>query len=225
MKLKQWKEDDRPREKLILKGKAALSDAELLAIVLGSGSANESAFALGQRILAHHDQSLTSLSKQPLSALTQFKGVGPAKGVSMIAALELARRVQQEHRPEREKISGSSSAYEYLHPHLGSLAHEEFWILYLNNANKVLHCGRLSQGGITSTTVDVRLVFHLALQHHAVSLILAHNHPSGQLQPSQADKQLTRKIVTAGKSLDIQVLDHLIVTEKAYFSFADQQLL
>ncbi|WP_028376366.1 RadC family protein [Leeuwenhoekiella sp. MAR_2009_132] len=223
--IKKWSLDDRPREKLLSKGKDALTDAELVAILIGSGSRNESAVALSKRILASVDNNLNALGKLSIDQLLKFKGIGEAKGVTIAAALELGRRRRLEDVAEVKKISGSHSVFELLQPVLGELEHEEFWILYLNNANKVLSMHQLSKGGMTGTLVDVRLVFKKALETGAVSIILAHNHPSGALKPSQADKNITEKLKNASQSLDIKVLDHLIITEKAYFSFADEGLL
>lgn len=223
--IKSWKEDDRPREKLVQKGRIALSDAELIAILIGSGSPNESAVALSQRILASVNNNLNQLGKATLADLTQFKGIGEAKAVTIIAAMELGRRRRAEEALDLKKITSSNSVFEILQPLIGELPHEEFWILYLNNSNKVIKKAQLSKGGITGTIVDVRLVFKEALQLGAVGIILAHNHPSGTLRPSQADIGLTKKLKNAGDGLDIKVLDHLIVTEKAYFSFADENML
>ncbi|MFI8379295.1 DNA repair protein RadC [Leeuwenhoekiella sp. NPDC079379] len=223
--IKNWSLDDRPREKLLSKGKDALTDAELVAILIGSGSRNESAVALSKRILASVENNLNALGKLSIDQLLKFKGIGEAKGVTIAAALELGRRRKLEDAAEVKKISGSHSVYELLQPILGELPHEEFWILYLNNANKVLSMHQLSKGGMTGTLVDVRLVFKKALETGAVSIILAHNHPSGTLKASQADKNITEKLKKASESLDIKVLDHLIITEKAYFSFADEGLL
>jgi DNA repair protein RadC len=223
--IKNWSEDDRPREKLLLKGRIALSDAELVAILIGSGSRNESAVALSQRILASVENNLNELGKLSTKDLMQFKGIGEAKAIAITAALELGRRRRAGDALEKKKITSSGSVYELMQPIIGELPHEEFWIVYVNNSNKVLQTSQLSRGGITGTLVDVRLVFKNALQIGAVAIILAHNHPSGTLKPSQADITLTKKLIAAGESLDIKVLDHLIITEKAYFSFADENLL
>ncbi|PHR10764.1 MAG: hypothetical protein COA40_12955 [Aequorivita sp.] len=223
--IKNWNEDDRPREKLLLKGRTALSDAELIAILIGSGSRNESAVSLSQRILASAGNNLNELGRLTIPELMKYKGIGEAKAISIAAAMELGRRRRAEEALERKKITSSTSVFEYVQPIIGELPHEEFWILYLNNSNKIIKSAQLSKGGITGTVVDVRLAFKEALQLGAVGIILAHNHPSGTLKPSQADIQLTRKLKTAGESLDIKVLDHLIITEKAYFSFADENML
>jgi len=217
-----WSEDDKPREKLMLKGKSALSDAELIAILIGSGSRNESAVALSKRILASVDNNLNALGKLPFSQLTSFKGIGEAKAISIIAAMELGRRRRAEEAAESKKITSSKTIFELMQPIIGELPHEEFWVLYLNNANKVLCKSQQGKGGITGTLVDVRLVFKTALEIGATSIILCHNHPSGGLVPSEADIKITNKIKVAGQNLDIHVLDHLIVTENGYYSFADE---
>ena len=223
--IKNWKEDDRPREKLIAKGRGVLSDAELVAILLGSGSINESAVDLSKRILASVSHNLNNLAKLSMEQLMVFKGVGEAKSVSVIAALELGRRRRLEEALVLSKITSSKAVFEIMQPIIGDLQHEEFWILYLNNSNRVLQKFQMSKGGITGTLVDTRLIFKKAMEVGATSIILTHNHPSGTLEPSNSDKILTQKIKTAGETLDIKVLDHLIVTEKSYFSFADSDEL
>ncbi|WP_343695641.1 DNA repair protein RadC [Flavobacterium sp.] len=216
-----WSEDDKPREKLMLKGKDSLSDAELMAILIGSGSRNESAVALSQRILASAGN-LNSLGKMSISQLMQFKGIGEAKAITIIAALELGRRRRAEDRVELKKITSSKNAFEIMQPIIGELSHEEFWVLFLNNSNKVISKSQMSKGGIAGTIVDARLVFKLALENGATGLILCHNHPSGNLMPSDADKQITKKLKLAGESLDVKILDHLIITETKYYSFVDE---
>ena len=220
--INQWAEDDRPREKFLLKGKSSLSDSELLAILIGSGSRNESAVQLCQRILASTNNNLNQLGKISVNQLTNFKGIGEAKAISIAAALELGRRRRAEESVELKKITSSKMVFEIMQPIIGELPHEEFWIIYLNNSNKIISKSQLSKGGITGTLVDVRIVFKTALEMGATALILCHNHPSGTLVPSDADKQITRKLKLAGESLEIKVLDHLIVTEASYFSFADE---
>ena len=217
-----WSEDDKPREKLMLKGKNALSDAELIAILIGSGSRNESAVELSKRILQSVNGNLNALGKLSLAQLILFKGIGEAKAISIIAAMELGRRRRAEDAVELIKVTSSKLVFEVMQPIIGELPHEEFWILYLNNSNKIISKRQLSIGGITGTIVDVRLFFKNALELGAVSLILCHNHPSGTLKPSEADLQITKKLKTAGESLEIKVLDHLIVTENSYFSFVDE---
>ncbi|GAA4948843.1 DNA repair protein RadC [Algibacter agarivorans] len=223
--IKNWSQDDRPREKLLYKGKSALSDAELVAILIGSGNRDESAVALCKRILASVDNNLSALGKLSIKQLMEFKGIGEAKAITIISALELGRRRRGEEALEKKKITSSISVFELMQPVIGELQHEEFWIIYMNNSNKVIQKNQLSKGGITGTLVDVRLVLKNALEVGATGLILAHNHPSGTLKPSEADKQITQKLKVASQSLDIKVLDHLIITEKAYFSFADESLL
>lgn len=223
--IKNWSQDDQPREKLRDKGKDALSDAELVAILIGSGSRNESAVELCKRILASVDNNLNELGKLSLTELMAFKGIGEAKAISIAAAMELGRRRRGEEALKKQKIMSSNSVFELMQPIIGELPHEEFWIIYLNNSNKVIQKNQLSKGGITGTLVDVRLVLKTALQLGATGIILVHNYPSGTLKPSEADKQITQKLKKAGESLDIKVLDHLIITEKAYFSFADDNIL
>ncbi|MGX7668010.1 RadC family protein [Flavobacterium pedocola] len=223
--IKYWAEDDKPREKLLLKGKSVLSDAELLAILIGSGSRNESAVQLSQRILSSVDNNLNALGKLPVKQLTQFKGIGEAKAISIVAATELGRRRKAEEAVTLFKITSSKTVFELMQPLLGELPHEEFWVVFLNNSNKVIYKSQISKGGITGTVVDTRIIYKTALEHHATSIVLVHNHPSGALVASEADKQVTRKLKEAGKHLDISVLDHVIVTEKAYFSFADEGIL
>jgi len=223
--IKNWKEDDRPREKLLLKGKSTLSDAELIAILIGSGNRQESALDLAKRILITNQNNLNELGRLSVNDLTQFKGIGEAKAISIITALELGRRRRLEEALERPKITSSQAAFDIMQPIIGELNHEEFWILYLNNSNKIIYKNQLSSGGITGTLVDIRLLFKKALELSAVGIILCHNHPSGNLKPSHSDKDLTQKITEAGKTLDIKILDHLIITEKAYFSFSDSNLI
>ncbi|TGV02036.1 RadC family protein [Flavivirga rizhaonensis] len=223
--IKNWSQDDQPREKLFYKGREVLSDAELVAILIGSGNKDESAVALCKRILASVDNNLSELGKLSIMQLMEFKGIGEAKAISIAAALELGRRRRIEDALERSKITSSRSAFELMQPKIGELKHEEFWIIYLNNSNKVIQKNQLSKGGITGTLVDVRLVLKNALEVGATGLILAHNHPSGTLRPSESDKQITKKLKKAAQSIDIKVLDHLIITEKAYFSFSDETLL
>ena len=221
--ISDWSEEDRPREKLMLKGKEALSNAELIAILIGSGSRKESAVDLSRRILASVDHNLNSLTKLSISQLMNFKGIGEAKAITIISALELGRRQRSEDALQfKNKVTSSKVVFEIMQPIIGELSHEEFWVLFLNNSNKVISKSQLSKGGITGTIVDVRLVFKLALESGATGLILCHNHPSGSLMPSSADKEITKKLKQAGDNLDVKVLDHLIITETKYFSFADE---
>jgi len=225
LSIKQWNEKDRPRERMVLHGRTDLSDSELLAIILGSGNRDESAVTLSKRILFSIDHDLIELGKLSINDLMQFKGIGKAKAISIAAALELGKRRKEFGITKRIKILSSQSVFEIMHPKIGDLPHEEFWVIYVNNSNKVLQIKQISKGGITGTLVDVRLVLKTALELGAVAILLTHNHPSGSLRPSEPDKKLTMKIKQAGDSMDIRVLDHIIITEKTYFSFADEQLL
>ncbi len=220
--IKNWSEDDKPREKLMLKGSTSLSDAELVAILIGSGSRDESALSLSKRILASVDNKLNTLDKLSIKQLMKFKGIGEAKAISIAAALELGKRRKSEEKSIPKVISSSRDVFEIMQPIIGELPHEEFWVVYLNNSNKVIYKSQLSKGGMTGTIVDVRLIFKMALEQGAVSIILTHNHPSGKLQASEADKQITTKLKIAGDQLDIKVLDHIIITELGYFSFQDE---
>lgn len=209
----------------MVRGRGGLTDAELLAILIGSGSREDSALSLAQKILKKSDGSLTQLGRMSVSKLMKFRGIGEAKAVTIAAAMELSRRRREAASAKHSHIASSSDAFAVLEPVLSELQHEEFWILYLNNANKVIRKSQLSKGGITGTLVDIRLVLREALELGAVAIILAHNHPSGALKPSEADKAITRKLKVAAEVLDIKVLDHLIVTDKTFFSFADQHLI
>ncbi|WP_372474369.1 DNA repair protein RadC [Capnocytophaga sp. ARDL2] len=219
--IKNWSQDDQPREKLLYKGKQSLSNAELLAILIGSGSREENAVELCKRILLKYDNQLHLLQKQSLQQLQTFKGIGEAKAITIIAALELANRLKLSETNELKKITCSNDGFLLLHPLIADLPHEEFWVLCLNNNNKVVHKFQLSKGGLTATIVDIRMLFKTAIEHLAVAIVLAHNHPSGSLQPSLQDKQLTEKIRLAGNQLEIKLLDHLIITQNDYYSFAD----
>lgn len=223
--IKQWAEDDRPREKLLLKGKHALSDAELLALLIGSGNKEETAVELARRVLQHHHNNLNKLARLTVAELMQFKGIGEAKAIAIVAALELGSRRELTQASEQEKITSSHDCYQLFKPILASLPHEEFWVLYLNRANKIIEKCPISKGGITGTVADIRLIFKRALENYATSLILAHNHPSGNLTPSQEDIKLTHKIQDAGRMLDILLIDHIIVSENGYHSFADAGML
>ncbi len=224
-KILSWAEEDRPREKLLLKGKAALSEAELIAILLGSGTVSMSAVDLAKQILSSVDHNLNSLAKLTIKDLEKFKGIGQAKAISIVAALELGRRRKEEELPARKTITSARDIFELMQPHLLDLPHEEFWIVLLNRANVVIRKVQISAGGVAGTIADPKLIFKSALEHLASAIILVHNHPSGNLKPSQTDRDLTRKLKEAGKYLDIPVLDHVIITEKQYFSFADEGIL
>ncbi|WP_394759013.1 DNA repair protein RadC [Flavobacterium sp.] len=224
LSIKNWSEDDQPREKLMLKGKQVLSDAELVAILIGSGSRSESAVQLSQRILSSVDNNLNALGKLSIKQLTEFKGIGEAKAISIVAATELGRRRRAEETVELKKITSSKAVFDIMQPIIGELVHEEFWVLFLNNANKVIYKSQISKGGITGTVVDVRMVFKMALEQNATSIILTHNHPSGKLEASDADKNITKQLKLAGQQLSIPVLDHIIVTENDYLSFQDANI-
>jgi DNA repair protein RadC len=223
--IKAWAEQDRPREKLLANGRRLLSDAELIAILIGSGNRNESAVELSKRILNHYDQNLNALGKLSVQELCKFKGIGEAKAISIIAALELGRRRKEEENPVASKISSSKDIYQFLASYFSDLPHEEFWILLLNRANKIITRILISKGGQAGTVADPKIIFKAALEHHAAFVVLAHNHPSGNLKPSGADIQLTKKIAEAALLLDMVVLDHLIFADSGYFSFADEGLL
>ncbi len=223
--IKHWSDDDKPREKLLKKGLSILSDAELLAILIGSGNSEESAVDLARRILGKADHSLKKLGRFTVKQLMEFKGIGEAKAIAITAAVEIGRRRNGELPPKNLRITDSEKAAQLLRPLIGELPHEEFWILYLNNANAVIYKALLSKGGITGTSVDARLLLKKALEVGAVGLILAHNHPSGTLKPSSADKGLTTKLQKAAALIDIKVIDHIIITQSAYFSFADHNML
>jgi DNA repair protein RadC len=196
----------------------------LVAILIGSGSRSESAVQLSQRILASVDNNLNALGKLSIKQLTEFKGIGEAKAISIVAATELGRRRRAEETVELKKITSSKNVFEIMQPIIGELAHEEFWVLFLNNANKVIYKSQISKGGMTGTVTDVRLVFKIALEQNATSIILAHNHPSGKLAASDADKTVTKQLKLAGEQLCIPVLDHIIITENGYFSFRDEAI-
>ncbi|HAS35359.1 MAG TPA: hypothetical protein DCS15_02645 [Flavobacteriales bacterium] len=223
--IKLWAEDDRPREKLILKGSSALSDAELLAILLGSGSRTESALTLSKRLLRKYKDDLNELAQAELEELKLFNGVGDAKAVSILSAMELSRRRMGQQRTKKSKLSSSRDAFEVFAPVLSDLPHEEFWVCYMNRANQILKLDQISKGGIHGTVADSRLIFGRALKLKACALILAHNHPSGNLKASEADLQLTRRIKQAGDLMEISLLDHLIIGDGDYFSFSDQGLI
>ena len=220
-----WAEEDRPREKMLLKGRQALTDAELIAILIGSGTVGESAVTLAQRILASVDSNLQDLGKRSLSDLQQFKGVGEAKAITIAAALELGRRRQLSDLRERPRIASSRDAFNVIAPLITDLYHEEFWLLLLNRNHEVIASKQLSTGGSSGTVVDIKLVLKTALEARATAFIALHNHPSGSLKPSQEDIILTKKLHQSGQLLDLPLLDHLIVSERGYYSFADEGAL
>ena len=212
--IKAWAEDDRPREKMLQKGRDVLTNAELIGILIGSGTRNESAVDLSKRILASVDNDLNKLGMLSLQDLMKFKGIGEAKAISIASALELGRRRKSSDKSEITRITSSKDAYDLLFPYLSDLNHEQFYIVLLNRNNRLIEVLKISQGGITGTVADTKLIFKSAIDKLASSVILAHNHPSGNLQPSEADKQLTKNLVSAGKVIDILVSDHLILAGK-----------
>lgn len=223
--IKAWAVEDRPREKLISRGISALTDGELIAILISSGNSKESAVELSRRIMDTVHHNLHELGKLNCDELERFRGIGRAKAVTLIAAMELGRRRNQSAALDNGQVKGSKDAANYLRPEIGDLSHEEFWVIFLNRQNKILDKQKLSQGGMTGTVIDVRLVMKLALEKHATSLIFGHNHPSGNLEPSDADRKITRQLKEAAALMDIPVIDHLIVTQSGYFSFADEGIL
>ena len=225
LNIKAWAEADRPREKLALKGKSTLSDAELVAILIGSGNKNETAVELSKKILASINNDLNQLGKLTIAYLIKFNGIGEAKAISIIAALELGRRRKTADVDKRPKVNSSKDAYNSISPLLSDLQHEEFWVIYLNRNNEILKQENISKGGVSGTIADSKIIFKSAIESLASAMILCHNHPSGNLKPSNADIQLTKKLQEAGIMLDIPVLDHLIIGEKDYFSFSDEHLI
>lgn len=225
LKILQWAEEDRPREKLLLKTKAALSDAELLAIIIGSGSKEETAVDLCKRMLRDVNNDLSELAKLSVKDMEKYKGVGEAKAISIIAALELGRRRKDTSTPKRDKIECSKDIYDIILPNLLDSHYEEFWLLLLNRQNQIIKKVQISKGSVSSTIVDARLVFKPAIEHLASSIILIHNHPSGTLKASKEDINITKKLVEVSKLFDIPILDHIIFTNDAYFSFADEGLM
>ncbi len=223
--IKSWAEDDRPREKMILKGKSALSDAELIAILIGSGNWDETAVDLAKRILKSANNSIVELSKLTINDMLKFKGIGDAKAVSITAALELGRRRREEEAVVKKQITSSKDLFDVFHPMLSDLIYEEFWILLLNKANKIIGKFCVSEGGISGTVADPAKIFKKAIEYNASGIILCHNHPSGNLKPSEADINLTKKMKEGGKFLDISVLDHIIIGDEKYLSFADEGLI
>ncbi len=223
--IKNLAEEDRPREKLILKGRSALSEAELIAILLGSGNKKQTAVELSQHLFNHCQNNLAVLARLSVKELQKFNGIGEAKAISIVAALELGRRRKESEPIRQKKIGSSTDVFELLHGDLADLPHEEFWIVLLKRNNEVIRKEMLSKGGISGTVVDIKIIFKRVLEETASGLILAHNHPSGNLRPSQEDIDLTEKLKEAGKSLDIPVLDHLIISDQSYFSFADKGIL
>jgi DNA repair protein RadC len=225
LSIKDWAVEDRPREKMLVKGIRSLSDAELIAILIGSGNLDESAVEVSKRIMASVNHNLNELGKKTINDLQKFKGIGPAKAITITAAMELGRRRKETDPGEKFKIVTSSDAAQLFKPLLSDLPHEEFWVLLLNRNNLVIDKMMVSQGGLSGTIIDVRIILKMALDKLACSIILCHNHPSGNIIPSEADKDITKKIKEAGKHMDIPVLDHLIIGNDLYFSFADEGLI
>lgn len=223
--IKAWAEADRPREKLLLQGRRQLTDAELIAILIGSGNRNETAVDLSKRMLNHYQNDLAKLAKLSVKELSKFKGIGEAKAISIIAALELGRRRKETIEEGPVKITCAKDAYLVIKPELEDLQHEEFWILLLNRANFVIGKHFISKGGQSGTVADPKVIFKTALENNAAYIILAHNHPSGNLKASSADINLTKKLVQAGLMLEIPIYDHLIITDHTYLSMADEGLM
>ncbi len=219
--IKEWAVEDRPREKMLVKGTASLSDSELIAILIRAGSINVSAVEIAKDILRAADNNLNELGRWSVSDFTKFKGIGDAKAIAIVSALELGRRRNLSDATQKPCITSSRDAFDILHPIIADLPHEEFWTLYLNRANKVIAKERISQGGTVGTIIDAKMVMKRGIELLANSIIVSHNHPSGQNRPSDSDVQITRKMVDAGKLLDIPVLDHIIVAGNEYYSFMD----
>ena len=222
LRILEWAEEDRPREKLLTKGRSSLTDAELIAILIGSGTVSISAVDLAKLILKENNNDLNLLAQLNVNDLKKFKGIGEAKAIAIISALELGRRRKSPSMENKKKIMCSEDAYQLMIPHLMDLPHEEFWIILLNKANVILKSIFISKGGIGGTVADPKIIFKIVLEHLASGVILVHNHPSGNTKPSEADYQLTSKLKQAGNFLDIPVLDHIIFTNQAYYSFADE---
>ncbi len=220
-----WSEEDRPREKMMLKGRNSLSDAELLAILIGTGSGNKSAVDLGREVLLLAKGDLYEFGKLRLSQLCEVKGIGQSKAISILAALELGRRRKGTKVQKRRKITSSERAFEELKPYFTDLSHEEFFVMYLNRANELIQVKQLSIGGVSGTYVDSKIIFKYGIDMGASAIILSHNHPSRNLKPSEADRKLTKNIQQFGELIEMPVLDHLIITDNGYFSFSDQELL
>lgn len=225
LKITDWAVEDRPREKLIRKGISTLSDAELLAILISSGTRKKSAVDLGRELLGMVNNNLNSLGKLTVSDLLKIRGIGPARAVTISAALELGRRRNLAELPDVFQIKCSKDVADIFQPLLADLAHEEFWVLFLNRSNRVIDRMKLSQGGLSGTVTDVRLVMKKAVEYLSSGIIVCHNHPSGNLNPSESDTKITNKIKDAGNLMDIQLLDHLIISGKDYYSFADNGLI
>lgn len=225
LNIKDWAVEDRPREKMLSNGSRSLSDAELIAILIGSGNINETAVELSKRILASTQNNLNDLARKGIDYLQTFKGIGEAKAVTIVAALELGKRRKEADVFSKNKITGSKDAADFFQPLLGDLNHEEFWVMFLNRGNKIIDTFRVSQGGISGTVIDVRIILKKAIEQLASSIILCHNHPSGTMQASDADLKITKKINDAAKIMDIAVLDHIIIGQTGHLSFADEGII
>lgn len=225
LSIRNWSVEDRPREKMLASGTQSLSDAELIAILIGSGTKNISAVDLARQILHMSGNNLDKLGKFSITDLTSIKGIGEAKAITILASLELGRRRKLTDGINEIKITGSADVFNIIYPVLSDLTHEEFWVIYLNRSNKVISKRKISQGGITGTVTDIRLILKNALESLATSIIICHNHPSGNLQPSEADISITRRLKESSTLMDISLLDHLIIAGKTYFSFADENLV
>ncbi len=225
LRIREWAESDRPREKLLANGASSLSNAELIAIIIGSGNKSETAVELSQRILNKAGNSLNEMGKWSVKEFTHFKGIGSAKAITIAAALELGRRRQQTGDDIKPKITTSREVYEIFQPLLCDLLYEEFWILLLNRSNRVIERIRVSQGGIAGTVTDIRIILKHAVLNSASSIIVCHNHPSGNLQPSKSDRKITEKLVSAADLMEMKVLDHIIITDHTYLSFADEGMI
>jgi DNA repair protein RadC len=225
LSIKSWAEEDRPREKLSSQGRRSLTDAELIAIMIGSGSRNETAVELSKRILHHYDNDLNKLGKASINELSSFKGIGEAKAISIIAALEIGRRRNDFETKAPDTVGGSKDAFNIMRRHLVDLYQEEFWILLMGRSQKVLGKELVSRGGLSDVLVDPKVVFSIALRYMATGIILIHNHPSGNLKPSTGDISITKRLVKVGRQLELAILDHLIITDKGYYSFADEGII
>ena len=225
LNIKKWAESDRPREKLVKYGKESLSIAELLAILLRTGTSKTTALDLSRQVLSNSENDLTQLARLSVSDISKIKGLGPVKAITIVAALELGRRRREEETTQKSQISSSKDAADILQPILEDLNHEEFWIILLNKANRLIDKKVISSGGMSATVVDPKIIFRVALENRACSIILGHNHPSGNTKPSESDIQLTKKLKEAGKNLEISVLDHIIIAGSSFYSFADEGLL
>jgi len=225
LSIKNWAVEDRPREKMLAKGIRALSEAELIAILIGSGNPKETAVELSRRILASVNNNLNELAKLSVDELQKFNGIGEAKAINIMAALELGRRRKESEPDEKIAINSSGDVARIFQPLLGDLPHEEFWVLLLNRSNRVIDKYMVSQGGVTGTVTDVKIILKIAIEKLASAVILCHNHPSGNLQASDADKTITKKVKEAGQWVDIPVLDHIIIGNEKYYSFADEGII